>query len=307
MAFNKGLGRGLSEMLSASGASAQRDAATVAAALGKGGEPSPQALFGRTIIYIAIGDIVPNPRQPRKYFDDSSLTELSASIKAHGVIQPLIVRKKENHYELVAGERRWRAAKMAQLNSVPALVKSFADDVSLEQAIVENVQREDLHALEEAESYLLLMKEFGLTQEQVAEKVGKARSSVANSLRLNELALEVKESLRENEITAGHARAILAAGAATEQIKVWKQILLNKLNVREAESLTGKKNKEKKVKDEQTKKSVELMDMERKLTEKFATKIDLSGTEQKGSIAIKYFSRDDLERIYALLLTNEVI
>ena len=304
MAF-KGLGKGLSEMLSTSDSAAKKDAAV---SLAKSGDAKMQPLFGRTIVFVPVGDILPNPRQPRKHFDEAALKDLSASIKAHGVLQPIIVRKRENNkYELVAGERRWRAAKLAKLESVPALVKSFGDETSLEQAIIENVQREDLNAIEEAESYLLLMKEFGLTQEQVAEKVGKARSSIANTLRLNELPREIKESLRENEITAGHARAILAVSGATEQIRVWKQVLQNKLNVRDVESLTNKKVSDKKSKPNKTKSAEGLTNIERNLAAKFATKVEVSGTEHKGSITIKYFSRDDLERLYALLWKNEVI
>ena len=207
----------------------------------------------------------------------------------------------------MAGERRWRAAQQSGLDKVPVVVKDMNDEVSLEQSIIENVQREGLNALEEAESYALLMKEFGLTQEQVADKVGKARSSVANTLRLNDLPLEVKDSLRKNEITAGHARAILAAGNVIEQLKICRKVLQNKLNVRDAENLTAKKTNAKQINKNGMTKSTELINIERKLAEKFATKVELSGNEQTGGITIKYFSRDDLERIYTLLLTNEVI
>jgi ParB family chromosome partitioning protein len=305
MAINRGLGKGLGALLQAT-SSAQKEADNVAASLSKT-DGKIQPLFGRSILYLAAAEIVPNPRQPRKNFAPDALAELAASIKIHGVIEPLIVRRKENKYELVAGERRWRAARQAGLDKVPAVVKDMQDEVSLEQSIIENVQRENLNALEEAESYALLMKEFSLTQEQVAEKVGKARSSIANTLRLNDLPREVKDSLRKNEITAGHARAILAAGNVIEQLKVWKQVLQNNLNVRDAENLTAKKTKTKQVNKNGNEKSAELTNIEQKLTSKFATKVELSGNEHNGGITIKYFSRDELDRIYTLLLTNEVV
>ncbi|MDR1114101.1 MAG: ParB/RepB/Spo0J family partition protein [Candidatus Margulisbacteria bacterium] len=306
MAINRGLGKGLGALLQSTGGSAQKEAENVAASLSKT-DGKLQPLFGRSILHISVTEIVPNPRQPRKNFALDALAELAASIKVHGVIEPLIVRKKENKYELVAGERRWRASQQAGLDKVPVVVKGLSDEVSLEQSIIENVQREGLNALEEAESYALLMKEFSLTQEQVAEKVGKARSSVANTLRLNELPREVKESLCRNEITAGHARAILAAGNVIEQLRVWKKVIQNNLNVRDAENLTARKNKTKQVKKNETEKSDELTNIEQKLTAKFATKVELSGDEQNGLISIRYFSHDELDRIYTLLLTNEVI
>ena len=306
MAINRGLGKGLGALLQSTGGSAQKEAESIAASLSKA-DGKIQPLFGRSVLHVSVTEVIPNPRQPRKTFAADALSELAASIKIHGVIEPLLVRRKENKYELVAGERRWRAAQQAGLDKVPVVVKDMNDEVSLEQSIIENVQREDLNALEEAESYALLMKEFGLTQEQVAEKVGKARSSVANALRLNELPREVKDSLRKNEITAGHARAILAAGNVIEQLRAWKQVLQNSLNVRDTENLTAKKIKAKQINKNATPKSTELINMEQALTGKFATKVELSGNEQKGGITIKYFSRDDLDRIYTLLLTNEVI
>ncbi|GBR77480.1 chromosome partitioning protein ParB [Candidatus Termititenax dinenymphae] len=302
---NKGLGDGLNRLLHSTTGAAEKEVATVAATLSKNDKITP--LFGRTIVSIQLKELIPNPLQPRKYFDDEALADLASSIKVHGVIQPLIVRKKDDKYEIVAGERRWRAAKRAGLDSVPALIKSFSDEISLEQAIIENTQRENLNAIEEAESYTLLMQNFGLTQEQVAEKVGKARSSIANILRLNDLPREVKDSLRNNEISAGHARAILAAGNVVEQLNIWRKVVHNNLNVRDTESLTTGKNGKSKDKHETTEKSADLTNMEQKLMAKFATKVDISGTEQRGSITIRYFSRDDLERLYTLLLTNEVI
>ncbi|GBR72340.1 chromosome partitioning protein ParB [Candidatus Termititenax spirochaetophilus] len=303
VALNKRLGKGLAELLS-SGNSAQKEANKITASLEKNAPGPLGMLSGRTIVMVRVTMITPNPRQPRKFFDRTALEELAESIKIHGVIQPLLVRKKGDVYELVAGERRWRAAQLASIENVPVVIKDMSDEVSLEQAIIENVQRADLNALEEAESYSLLMKEFLLTQEQVADKVGKSRSAVANILRLNELPREVKDSLLKNEITAGHAKAILSAGNIVEQLKVWNAIVKHKLNVRDSEKIATQKTF---VKDNKTKSSVELDAFAQKLASKLVTKVELSGTEHSGTITIRYFSRDELDRLYALLINNEVI
>lgn len=301
MSVNKrGLGRGLEALLSSTVNSASKEASVISSSVSK---VSPVMFSGKTIVSVAVSDILPNPRQPRKSFSIGTLQELSASIKIYGVIQPLIVRKKDDKYELVAGERRLRAAKLAGVEKVPVVIRDMSDESSLEQAIIENVQREDLNALEEAESYALLMKEFGLTQEEVSVRVGKARSSVANTLRLNDLPKEVKESLLKNEITAGHARAVLAAGNVLDQLRLWAKIVKENMNVREAEKEVSKKP-EKVVK---LGKSAQLSKIEQEFASKLMTKVELSGTEQKGVISIKYASKDDLDRLYSLIVHNEVI
>jgi ParB family chromosome partitioning protein len=266
------------------------------------------AMFsGKTIISLNLTDIIPNPRQPRHVFTESALKELAASIKEHGVAQPLLVRKKGHQYELIAGERRLRASKLAGLTKVPVVIKDMTDEESLEIAIIENIQREDLNAMDEAESYLLLMNEFKLTQEQVAQKVGKARPSIANALRMIDLPQHIKESLRSGEITAGHARAILAAGDMVAQVELWKKILAENLNVRDAEKVAATTSKKKAAPAVHVPKPVSITTLEQELTQKFSTKVEVSGTEEKGTIQIKYFSRDDLDRIYALIARNEVI
>lgn len=271
--------------------------------LGKGLEallPQRTTLVsGRTILNISTSEIVPNPRQPRHTFDQNSLQELADSIKEHGIAQPLLVRQVDNKYELIAGERRWRAAKLARLDSVPVIVKNISNEKSLEIAIIENVQREDLNAIDESESYSLLMKEFDLTQEEVAEKVGKSRSAIANSLRLNDLPKEIKDSIRKDEITAGHARAILGAGDERKQIQMWKDILENGLSVRNAEGIASS-TRQKKSKTASAKASTGsplINDVRDKFSSFFGTKVLVQGNEQKGRIEITYYSKDDLERI----------
>ncbi|MDR1998242.1 MAG: ParB/RepB/Spo0J family partition protein [Candidatus Margulisbacteria bacterium] len=305
MSINKrGLGRGLEALLSSTVSSAGKDASAIASALGKNDMLKPVSFSGKTIVSVPVSAIVPNPRQPRKGFAPDTLNELAASIKIHGVIQPLLVRKKEHKYELIAGERRLRASQLAGIDSVPVVIRDLSDEQSLEQALIENIQRENLNALEEAESYSLLMLEFSLTQEQVAQKVGKARSSVANALRLNELPKEIKESLRQGEITAGHARAILAAGNVLEQLRLWAKVRKEHLNVRDTEkAAAGGAVKSKNAPG----KNPQLSNIEQALSSRLATKVELTGTEQKGTISIKYTSRDDLERLYALLIHNEII
>lgn len=298
----RGLGKGLDALLSSTTTGVKKDTTGIAM------PTTNLAMFsGKTIISLNVTDIVPNPRQPRHIFTESALKELAASIKEHGVAQPLLVRKKGDKYELIAGERRLRASKLAGLAKVPVVIKEMSDEESLEIAIIENVQREDLNAMDEAESYQLLMNEFKLTQEQVAQKVGKARSSIANSLRMIELPADIKESLRTGEITAGHARAILAAGDPAAQTALWKKILSENLNVRDAEKVASTAKKPAAKPAEKPSKPFTITTLEQELTQKFSTKVEVSGTEEKGTIQIKYFSRDDLDRIYALIARNEVI
>ncbi len=276
--------------------------------LGKGLEallPQKTTLVsGRTVLSIPIRDIVPNPRQPRHTFNEDSLKELASSIKEHGVAQPLLVRQVEDKYELIAGERRWRASKLAGLEVVPVIVKNISNEKSLELAIIENVQREDLNAIDEAESYALLMKEFDLTQEAVSQKVGKSRSAIANALRLMDLPTEIKASIREGAITAGHARAILSAGDERSQIQMWKDILAGSLSVRNAEGIASsakartKKSSGVSGAEEQT---PLMRDVREKFSTHFSTKVDVRGSDNKGKIEIAYFSQDDLERLLELI------
>ena len=218
--------------------------------LGKGlGALIPQGTVftgGRTIVNVEINKVIPNPRQPRTTFAKESLKDLANSIKEQGIIEPILARMRNGKYEIVAGERRWRAARQAGLSTVPAIVKDFTDEQSLELSLIENLQREDLNPMDEADGYARLSKEFNLTQEQVGKKVGKDRSTVTNMLRLLTLPDKIKHSLHKEEITVGHARALLSAETSERQIEIWKQIIKSRLNVRDVEILvTGKATIEK--------------------------------------------------------------
>jgi ParB family chromosome partitioning protein len=292
----RGLGKGLESLLSSTTISSavKQEANSITSSLQNKGPLTS----GKSIVSLSVADIIPNPNQPRHKFNDETLSELSSSIKDHGIAQPILVRKKGNTYELIAGERRWRASKLAGLTTVPAIIKEMSDEESLEIAIIENIQREDLNVVDEAESYKLLMKKFNLTQEQVAVKVGKSRSAVANTLRLLELPERIKTSLFNGEITSGHARAILSAKTEQEQIILWENIKQGQLTVRSSEKIaTGNKN----LNNKKTSKTTSLINIEHELSSKLSTRVSLSGDEHKGKIEINYFSKDDLERILEVL------
>lgn len=279
----RGLGRGLDALISHS---VDTD------------KPVLPLTSGKAVVQLDVMKILPNPRQPRKGFDAARLDELAQSIKEQGIASPILVRKKGENFELIAGERRLRAAKKAGIASIPAIIKDFTDEQSLEIAIVENLQREDLNPIEEALAYRALTLEFGLTHELVAKKVGKSRATVTNSLRLLDLPREIRESINKGEISPGHARPLLSIQGKEKQLKAWKEILKKNLSVRDVEalhSLAEKKPAVKKTKKSQT--NPFLADVEERLRSGLSTKVDINGTEQKGNIRIKYYSKDDLERI----------
>ncbi len=257
------------------------------------------------IALIGIDEITPNPYQPRKDFDEEELQNLANSIKEHGLIQPVVVVKEGNIYNLVVGERRWRAAQKAGLSKIPALIKKKEEVRLLEMAIVENIQRENLNPLEEAEAFGQLLEEFGLTQEQLAVKVGKNRSTVANILRLPNLPQEVKENLRKGLISSGHARAILMLDREDAQILFCDKIIREGLSVRQAEELAGNKDKEKKKKITRVYKTVEVMDIQENLQKLFGTRVEIKHREKanKGKIEISYYSLDDLNRLLDMMAT----
>lgn len=250
--------------------------------------------------YCRIEEINPNPTQPRKFFEETALSELSDSIKEKGVIEPLIVRRAAVGYELIAGERRWRASRMAGLAEVPVVVVEASDEESLELAIIENIQRRDLNAIEEADSYRSLMG-FGLSQEEVAKKVGKDRATVANYIRLLKLPHEVREEIVRGSITMGHARALLSIEGHARQSELCRQIITKGLSVREAEVLASGEKKEKAVKPRASD-SVK-SPLEDELRTIFGTKVALKERKGKGSIEISYFSADERERLLELLRT----
>lgn len=245
-------------------------------------------------------DISPNASQPRKHFDEAALRELADSIRENGIIEPLIVRRTQTGFELIAGERRWRAARMAGLVAVPVVITDATDEESLELAIIENIQREDLNAIEEAEAYKSLTA-FGMSQEAVAKKVGKERATVANYLRLLKLPHEVKDELIKGQISMGHARALLAIEGHAGQSELCRKIIAKGLSVRETETLVHDKGE--RTNPVRHKKAVAtgFNAVEDELRGIFGTKVVLKETDGRGAVAINYFSVDERERIIDLL------
>lgn len=250
---------------------------------------------------IKISHIKPNPNQPRRFFDEKKLSELVDSIKQKGVITPITIRKDTSGYELVAGERRWRASKKAKNKVIPAYVIEVKNESEImELALIENIQRENLNPVEESEAYLVLSSKFKMSHENIAKSLGKSRASVSNSLRLLQLPTEIRKSLRIGEITPGHARAILQAKTTKKMHEFWNKIKLKHLNVREAEALVKEKEipgKTKVIKE--TNNQFRLI--ENQLIEVLGTKIKIKPGKKGGFIEVSYFSNDDLERILELM------
>jgi ParB family chromosome partitioning protein len=247
---------------------------------------------------IPIDDINPSPYQPRQNFDEQAFGELVASVKEYGLIQPIVVRPVGASFELIAGERRWRAAKEAGLKRLPAIIKPSSDIEALEMALIENIQREDLDALEEAAAYYQLIQEFNLTQEELSKRVGKSRSTVANTLRLLQLPDPVKKLIREKKISSGHARALLALPDEKSQMKMAQRIIADGLTVRQAENMAVFwQNKA----EARRKKSVEKPELfkeyEKVLGKKFNTKVIIRFKDEKGKVEIAFNSREELVRI----------
>ena len=252
---------------------------------------------------VKINDIKPNPDQPRRDFDKKSLEELSISIKNKGVITPITLRKSGKHYEIVAGERRWRAAKNANLKSIPAYILDIKNNSEMMQvALIENIQREDLNAIEEAEGYAILNSKHGLSHDDIANTIGKKRATISNALRLLKLPPEIRKSIRDGKISAGHGRAILQKKTISAMQVFWKKIINESLSVRAAESLVKPLGKIRRIRKVNVKKGPTKR-IEDKLIEIFGTKVKLKPSQVGGSIEIVYFSDDDLERILDLLLS----
>jgi ParB family chromosome partitioning protein len=250
--------------------------------------------------------IRPNHYQPRRHFAADELEELAESIRSQGIIQPLIVRTDDAGYELVAGERRLRAATLAGLDRVPVLVKDVSDAEMLEISIVENIQRENLNPMEEAEAYHRLITEFDLTQDKAAERVGKSRSAVANLLRLRQLPDPIKESIMEGALSMGHARALLGADTPAKQQTAWREVVAKKLSVRDTEALIKRINAEKKPArtPELTSAQRYFRDVSEDLSRQFGTRVRIQRKGKKGRVEIDFFSDDDLDRLLGLLRTS---
>ena len=257
----------------------------------------------QSIFKIKLNHIHPNPNQPRKLFDVSSLNELAASISEKGLISPITVRKVKNGYEIIAGERRWRALKHLKKRTVPAYVldTKHSSDI-MEMALVENIQREDLNAIEESEAYAMLNKKHGLSHEAIAKAVGKKRVTISNALRLLKLPLEIKKSLIDRKISAGHARAILQVKPPLTMIKVWENIIDKNLSVRDAEIMVkAKEVTQLKKKMSSKKKNYKIVPIENKLIEVLGTKVRIQPSKNGGKIEVSYFSIDDLDRIIDII------
>lgn len=259
------------------------------------------------VINVSIDKISGNPDQPRKNFEQHSLNELSSSIKEKGIIQPIIVEKSGSSYIIIAGERRYRASKIAGLTEIPVIVKSFSENEKLEIALIENIQREDLNPIEEAIAYHDLMERGNINQEEVASKVGKNRSTVANSLRLLKLPENIQTTLSKGAISAGHARAILSLDTEEQMEDLHKRIITYGLSVREAEAYasgnqSGKESgRAAKKEKNSTFSDPQLKSIEEKFIDIFGTKVNISGSLEKGKIEISYYSMDDLDRLYEIV------
>ncbi len=255
------------------------------------------------VVKIPVGNIKPNPNQPRRYFDEDSLKELAESIKEHGVIQPILVTKiNDNEYELIAGDRRLQASKLAGLEEIPAIVRLATAQQKLELAIVENIQRHNLNPIEEAKAYQRLHNEFQLTQEEIAKKTGKNRSTIANTMRLLELPVEIQRGIIEEKITEGHARAILGLENPEKQRALYDLILKNNLTVRAAEE----KVREITVHSHKRRVSARavdpyLQDLEDRIQQKLGTKVQIRKKGNSGKVIIDFYSQEEFEKIIKLL------
>jgi ParB family chromosome partitioning protein len=271
----RGLGRGLGALL--------------------GPEPD---LTTEATLEIPLDQIRPNPFQPRKRFDEAALMELTDSIRVSGVIQPVVVRRSGDAYELIAGERRWRAAKQARLSTIPAVVREVTNAESLELALVENLLREDLNPVEAAEGYRQLLADFGWTQEQLGHRIGKDRSSIANALRLLRLPEPIQEDLRGGRLTMGHALSLLSLTSADEQMKLREKILAHSWSVRTTEEDVKRRRL---TNATARRRSVELAALEQSLQRALMTRVRIVGDDRRGRIELTYATADELERLASLL------
>ena len=252
---------------------------------------------------LLVDEISPNRLQPRSYFDDTKLEELVTSIEEHGVLQPVVVQKADSGYELIVGERRWRASKKLGLKKIPAVIREVSDAQSLEIAIIENIHRQDLNPIEEAEAYARLANEFALTQEMVAKKVGKSRTAVANTLRLLKLSRKIKEDLISEKISMGHARALLGLENSKQMEILRKEIIKQNLTVRQTEDRVNKikAGSVNKPGPSKAKKNIFIKDLEKDLARRLGTKVDISPKKNGGKLVVTYYSDDDLDRIQGLM------
>jgi ParB family chromosome partitioning protein len=265
-------------------------------------ETEIQKVVKKEEIHVKLSEIEPNREQPRKHFDEDSLLELAESIKQYGIIQPLVVQKRKDYYEIIAGERRWRAAKMAGLKEIPVIVKNYTEQEIVEISLIENIQRENLNPIEEAQAYKRLLTEFQLKQDEVAERVSKSRTAVTNSMRLLKLDEKVQQMVIDDMISSGHARALLAVEDKEMQYTLAMKIFDEKLSVREVEKLVKSvQNKEEEKKKEEKDNSFIYKDIEERIKTILGTKVKVKNRKSnKGCIEIEYYSNQELERLLDL-------
>lgn len=295
---NRGLGRGLdalfAEQAPVAPPSDEREDEAAAADIDEENK----------VVYININDIKPNENQPRKAFNEEKINELSDSITEHGIIQPLVVRKRKNGYEIVAGERRWRAARKAQLKEVPCLIRSFTDEENMLVAIIENMQREDLNPIEEAEGLNQMIKTYGLTQEEVSKSVSKSRPYITNALRLLKLPSAIQQLVMEGQLTTGHARALIPIEDKKLQAELCRRIIDEGLSVRKIEELVQGRNKPKK-KPARKVKSPDTLHVESELKDIYGTRVTIEQKGKKGTIQLEYYNTEELNRLIELLKSVE--
>ena len=257
------------------------------------------------ILFLDVNDIKPNSKQPRKNFPEDKIEELARSIETHGIIQPIMVRPFGEGYEIVAGERRWRAARRASLKQVPCIIRELSEEQNMLIAIIENMQREDLNPMEEAEALNQMITNFGMTQEEISKSVGKSRPYITNALRLLKLPSEVQELVVQGDLTNGHARAIAGIKEVKRQVNLANKIVREGLSVRETETLASQENENinKPAKAKARAKNREITDMEEELKSALGTKVAINHGMRRGKIEIEYYSREELERLLELLMT----
>ncbi len=296
MAASRGLGKGLDALIPV-GINEKK------AKAGNINEENAERKEGEKLVNIT--KVEPNREQPRKNFDEDALDELAESIKQFGLLQPILVQDKSTYYEIIAGERRWRAAKKAGLKEIPVIIKNLTEQEIVEISLIENIQREDLNPIEEAQAYKRLLTEFNLKQDEVAERVSKSRTAVTNSMRLLKLCDDVQKMVIDNMISTGHARALISIEDEKQQYEIAKKIYEEKLNVRDVEKLVKNLNKPVKIKKTiVTDESLEAVyqDIEENLKQKLSTKVSITSKGNgAGKIEIEFYSHDDLEKIMELL------
>ena len=297
MAGKKGLGKGLDSMIpnKNAGSSSKTKAETEGEVIKESG------------VMVDITKVEPNPNQPRRNFDEDALDELSESIKQYGVLSPLLVQKRDGYFEIIAGERRWRAARKAGLKEVPVIIRELTEQEIVEISLIENIQREDLNPIEEALTYKRLLEEFDLKQDEVAERVSKSRSTITNSMRLLKLDDRVQEMIIDDLITTGHARALLAISDSEQQYDFAQRILDEKLSVRDVEKEVkkiGKEKTEKKAPKVDSQIDAIYSDISEKMKAILGTKVAINPKDaNSGKLEIEYYSQDELNRIYELIQT----